>query len=376
MKTESTTELPFTIKPFQKTASALNEMSVLFFNNLISLVSQKLENFKRVKKPTTEPIIELVNTTTEAQLSDSEEQFILFDFYKILCSCHSFVDNEFLECCQCLSRLNGSNDALDNSWKSFNWLNDKCGYFFMMNSKDNAILDGYLKNMKFSLENEKRITGEESLQDDQSYLKITMNKINYFIKNNLVKDHLPLKVISDEKPEKDLKVPSEISDRIKETINSEEPPVQPERSATIAIPVEQAEDETNKNTDLKAENPQQVNSSLVKSENEAKPAEVTMLSTDESALFNEIPTTESAQDLAQIVDQKTATANTVTPPASTQTPTTTSPAPPTIPLVTKDPILVYSKDPIFMRLSNRIKILELNMSLSSQYLEKLSQHYR
>lgn len=365
-------------------------MSVLFFNNLISLVSQKLESFKRVNKPITEPIIELANTTTEAQLSDSEEQVILFDFYKMLCSCHSFVDNEFLECCQCLSRLNSSKDALDNSWNSFNWLNDKCGYFFMMNSKDNAILEGYLKNMKFSLENEKRITGDESLQDDQSYLKITMNKINYFIKNNLIKDHLPFKVISDENPE-DLKVASEISDRIKDTIHSEEPPVQPETSATIATPVEQAEDtesstqsqakdETNKNTDLNAENPQQVNSdgsSSVKSEHEAKPDEVTMSSTEESTLLNEIPTTESVQDLAQIVDQTTATATTAIPPASTQPPTTTTtPAPPTIPLVTKDPILVYSKDPIFMRLSSRIKILELNMSLSSQYLEKLSQHYR
>jgi hypothetical protein len=34
------------------------------------------------------------------------------------------------------------------------------------------------------------------------------------------------------------------------------------------------------------------------------------------------------------------------------------------------------KDVIFMRLNNRIKVLEVNMSLSSQYLEQLSQHYR
>ena len=39
-------------------------------------------------------------------------------------------------------------------------------------------------------------------------------------------------------------------------------------------------------------------------------------------------------------------------------------------------IIGNGKEAVYMRLSNRIKILELNMSLSSQYLEKLSQHYR
>lgn len=34
------------------------------------------------------------------------------------------------------------------------------------------------------------------------------------------------------------------------------------------------------------------------------------------------------------------------------------------------------KDVIFMRLNNRLQALEINMSLSSQYLEQLSQHYR
>jgi hypothetical protein len=37
---------------------------------------------------------------------------------------------------------------------------------------------------------------------------------------------------------------------------------------------------------------------------------------------------------------------------------------------------VKSSSNAYLRLSNRIKTLELNMSLSSQYLEKLSQHYR
>jgi len=48
--------------------------------------------------------------------------------------------------------------------------------------------------------------------------------------------------------------------------------------------------------------------------------------------------------------------------------TTTNKSPPII--------IANGKDAAFMRLTNRIKILELNMSLSSQYLEKLSQHYR
>lgn len=47
-----------------------------------------------------------------------------------------------------------------------------------------------------------------------------------------------------------------------------------------------------------------------------------------------------------------------------------------IPTVVTPVIIGNGKDAVLMRLSNRVKILELNMTLSSQYLEKLSQHYK
>ena len=374
-----------TIKPFQKTATALNEMSVLFFNNLISLVSQKLESFTAKQiisiKPTkSTKVIELDNIT---KTNEPEEQIIIFDLYKMLCSCHSFVNNQFLECCQCLTFPNKSEILLNNNKESFNWLNDKCGYFFMMNSKDNKILDGYLKNMKFSLEDDKRSPEEENLQDDQSYLKITMNKINYFIENNLIKDKL--KMVSDviaTKPLIDLQVTSEILDKINNIINKEESVYDSTPATTLDLSSKEIRPgEENKESDQtiiklnETDNSPLTNNDLsfVKQGNEENIEKPVTLSTDQSSISIETLTLEpieSLQEQSQTITHATTTTS-LPPVISTQIPTTSAP-----PLITKDPILAYNKDPVLTRLTNRVKILELNMSLSSQYLEKLSQHYR
>lgn len=72
----------------------------------------------------------------------------------------------------------------------------------------------------------------------------------------------------------------------------------------------------------------------------------------------------------------------ITSTTSTSTPSTTSTSTATpvptaqVPTVVTPVIIGNGKDAVLMRLSNRVKILELNMTLSSQYLEKLSQHYR
>lgn len=74
----------------------------------------------------------------------------------------------------------------------------------------------------------------------------------------------------------------------------------------------------------------------------------------------------------------TTTSTTTVTQSSTTTVATPSPAMASqqIPTVVAPVIIGNGKDAVLMRLSNRVKILELNMTLSSQYLEKLSQHYR
>ena len=94
----------------------------------------------------------------------------------------------------------------------------------------------------------------------------------------------------------------------------------------------------------------------------------------------------SLQTVAGTTASTTTTTTTSTsqsqPPASppTSTISTSTVAPTQTSTITPVPvngkIQFNGKDDNLTSLNNRIKILELNMSLSSQYLEKLSQHYR
>ena len=85
----------------------------------------------------------------------------------------------------------------------------------------------------------------------------------------------------------------------------------------------------------------------------------------------------SVEDIKNSMDQMIKIANIKISPqiesTTSTTPTTSNPPSPT-PL--NGHIISNLKEDIFTHLNNRIKVLEFNMSLSSQYLEKLSQHYR
>lgn len=54
----------------------------------------------------------------------------------------------------------------------------------------------------------------------------------------------------------------------------------------------------------------------------------------------------------------------------------TSPTPPSSTLASLPGVATSTKESVFLRLNNRIKTLELNISLSSQYLSELSKKYR
>lgn len=85
-----------------------------------------------------------------------------------------------------------------------------------------------------------------------------------------------------------------------------------------------------------------------------------------------VPSTSTSTSTSSTTTTTTSTI-TVTQAATTPSPATVSQQ---IPTVVAPVIIGNGKDAVLMRLSNRVKILELNMTLSSQYLEKLSQHYR
>lgn len=267
---------------------------------------------------------------------------------------------------------------------SFNWLTDKCGYFFLMSTKSSERLAKYIENIKMELESFE--SSMQSLQEHQSYFKLTINKLNYFIENTWLNDHiksqsphlidqtqLDADIIQD--PTVDLKQP-ETTTQKQQTTNNEHDHLEapkPDQDENSKIPAD--------GTTLSAgEEANGVGSEIViADEMDKDPIPLVILTPlIEPDLSTEPTATTTPPPTAPVVF----TPEETTPPTPLETTTITSTvttptkSPPPVVAPTKESVLFYGKEAVFIRLSNRIKILELNMSLSSQYLEKLSQHYR
>ncbi len=139
---------------FSKTASVLTEISVLFYNNLVSILTEKfhknmdrfltsLGDFQQFKTKSSTSVI-------DADDFDITNLDVYVDLYNLMCYCNSFIENQFIDCCRCLKSFENAS-KLHTTNDTFNWLNDKCGYFFLMSTKNNKHLDRYISNMKFSL---------------------------------------------------------------------------------------------------------------------------------------------------------------------------------------------------------------------------------
>ncbi len=147
-----------------QTASILSEISTLFYNNLVSVLTEKIQmnvdslftRFNDFQKSKTEP--STAADTDEADLN-LKNQIVPVDLYNIMCTCNSFIENQFIDCCRCLETFEQASKKFQNN-DTFNWLNNKCGYFFLMSTTTNELLGRYTNNMKFSL------SGTEGLMEN------------------------------------------------------------------------------------------------------------------------------------------------------------------------------------------------------------------
>lgn len=338
-----------------KVMTSSNDVSPSFLNNLISIITHNLSNL--------DYIFNKFMHTESPKVHESLET-IQNDFYKILCNCHRFDRNEFLDCCQCLPEPRTAMQNYQNE-RSFNWLNNKCGYYFLMNTNNNALLSNYLINMKLL-----------PLSDNkQSYFEVPINRISYFIKDNWLQKQInllrTLPYITSNTVE-----PNEVSN--KEDVNTELE-FNEKNEANVTS------NQTDNNKPADKESPNKSNeekevSGSSKSDSEIR-QEIDVITDEAESIENNKDDQQDSSVLSGLTslnpnNQESESTTQIVEPTTTQSPPTQVTNPP--PTINKEPILTYGKESgnVLMRLTNRIKNLELNMSLSSQYLEKLSQHYR
>ena len=368
--TDKLTDNQIDEKPAQPPTSTMNDLSFSFLNNLFSVISKNINLdflFSQIEseelnpsfnsKPTKSTMIASSNLDTrqsQSDISDQQEliirhkrraQTIQIDFYKIICASDRFVDTQILNCCQCLAKFKKA-ATTQHGINTYNWSNDKCGYYFLMStSNSDSLLFNYLRNMKFTLLHDP--VNDEDAENEQTYFKIAINKIEYFISNKWLEersDYFELKQIQEASKPTDNQ-----SETMTENLNlTSEKTINAEQTTTPAMEEMNTREE---NLDATTIGPPK------ESENETV---ADVVNIEESLEELNEPGIQTIQQM----------------PANTTTDGENSKNTNSSPITNSSPLTANGKEALFMRLNNRVKILELNMSLSSQYLEKLSQHYR
>ena len=168
------------------------------------------------------------------------------------------------------------------------------------------------------------------------------------------------------------------------------PPPQTTTSTPQATPMPSTSTEPRLTTDanILKESKQSIEGSKQKTAAETKEESIQQKKTDSHTISIESIQTELNNLLTETLELSlqtvsSTTTSTATPPVTsttTQSSSSTGGSGSQVPIITPVPVngklQTNGKDDNLTTLNNRIKILELNMSLSSQYLEKLSQHYR
>lgn len=307
---------------------------------------------------------------TEDQDSNMKRNQILqIDLHKLLCfsSNHKLV----LDCCKCLldhksyagkKSSAGRSSSIDVKFDTFNyygtatpntWLSKYCGYYFLMITtaqarSNSSLLFKFIKNIRSNGTHDQDLNAT-------NFTHIMINDVNYFINNKWLDDQAAHSLLS--------------------TFTN---------TTSNNLSNSTAQSETNERVKLE-ENRNQGNDSREQVIQTPTPpiGSQTVLTDDKSSTSEKLTesstpqTTTTSTASTTTVSSNTASSDQTTTQASSTSTTTPSPSVSPTPTVSTTPIVIANgKDAVFMRLNNRIKILELNMSLSSQYLEKLSQHYR
>jgi hypothetical protein len=329
----------------------------MFINNIISSLSSYNFNLKSLfytftSTPTNNNnnrmkdlfINHLNNYTTTNKQKKQRVNLIQIDLFKLLC----FHSNN--DCCQCLSLLvdNRSSSSYSLNKKSINWLNNKCAYYFLINTIVNmnkSMLINYLH--KFN---------QIDLLNNSNKTQLLINSgFNLNISDEWL-DNQHLQIVN-KKQQKNL------NESIK--INNNQQSIESINNETESVLLNELNNNNNNTNDSELNESQIVtidDETLLAINDQIEPT-LAMPTTTPMPEVTTLPPPPQQSQSTSVDDTEPVKII----PNSTTT-TTTNKSPPII--------IANGKDAAFMRLTNRIKILELNMSLSSQYLEKLSQHYR
>lgn len=325
----------------QSSSKSTNLTISLLINNVISSLIGENFNLKNLfqlnKKSIEKPLIQIQNTlNSTSNRQRKRASLIQTDFLKLIC----FNTNQ-MGCCEC----NENNVHFDNRNNSYNWLNDKCAYFFLISSVVNnnkSLIVNYLNANQDESLNKTLILlngGIEFLISDE-WLDTQTNKLP--IKRKQIQQNetnssgtgLNVDLLQFDANETNL---TEVIDLTNINEKSSEPTEQQLIDLEPLVPLVEV-----------SQDPEPTTTSTT------TPMSETTTVVSSSTTTNQIVDNETVKMIANVTVNKVAQNQTPPPPL----------------------IIGNGKEAVYMRLSNRIKILELNMSLSSQYLEKLSQHYR
>jgi hypothetical protein len=254
-----------------------------------------------------------------------------------------------------------------------NWMSKYCGYYFLMITSAQAqlntsLLFKFLNNIKYS-------NGEAPLQlHPSNFTRFSLNNVNYYILNEWLDNQTAAHFYFKKSPSSETNPTPQSEDHSTLNLNMFASSLDGRNITSPPIIEPNEVNETNENSNSN-------------STTEVKP---TPTNVDETPSLESTPQQQQSQE-EPVVDVNEGSKNIETstsspplppPPAENQDTTSTSTSTSTnnnnaqIPTVVTPVIIGNGKDAVLMRLSNRVKILELNMTLSSQYLEKLSQHYK
>ena len=362
------------------------------------------------------------------------------DLHKLLCSSNRFgssaihLDLDSIDCCQCWT--GSTNASIQRSRAGL--MTKYCSYYFLMmtsaqSRSQNSLLSKYIKNTHLSLPQSSAALGDDNGDEWSSssslFTHISINNINYYILNELL-DNRTTVGPNDLSPPltwpstTEIKTPKAEDRPVKTLEPSTATPSSPQADGlNLSEKNESAnsEDEekvrytilTTNESDLLDRDPSKgTDASMGKfnlesgrnrhqqqqaikdttapassnSSQESEPSKVpdaaesadkeSQASIDgnvsaepsdlESVLKTEEMSEPSSQDAEKAQQQQ----------QQAQQPTQNGAGANQAPRPTQPIVIGNGKEALIMRLSNRIKMLELNMTLSSQYLEKLSQHYK
>ncbi len=311
----------------------------------------------------------------------------------------------------------------------FNWFTNYCGYYFLIKAnsvakENSSLFFNLMNNLKNSSLNKPLVSVENLEETLALFTRVDLNNLDYFVSNQWLDKKIAginFEKLNEFNPTKknyfnkngkrlflnydakevfdkniaDIKEIDSATSKVKSnldtaTISSSTGKPNPE---TITIATETFTSTTAKTLASNATDPsitikdsQQVEIPQLikeKSDTHSNSNKENLISNDEfqkstlETLSIESIQTELNSLLSKTLDLSMQTiASTTTPSSPTSTVSSPNTQTTTVNMPNVGKNQQITKDENLTSLNNRIKILEFNMSLSSQYLEKLSQHYR